>query len=238
MNLDAMLRLIGVSKRYGGLVAVDDVTLAFSWEEISAVIGSNGAGKTTLFSLIAGTTVPSRGRILFHGQDITGISPHRICRLGIGRTFQVVRPFRALTVRAHLRAASLFGRKYPLTEQEVAELLDLTQLGRWATDPASTLNLAGCKRLEIARALATGATLLLLDEAIAGLTPEETLQAIELIRNIRESGRTVLLIEHVLSAVKSLCQRVIVMDYGEVIADGPPEQVLASEVVRVAYLGE
>lgn len=233
-----LLVLNGVTKDYGGLRAVANITLVFDAEQITAVIGPNGAGKTTVFSMIAGAVRPSAGRIVFRGRDITGLRPDRVCRLGITRTFQIVRPFWDLTVREHLRAAASYGGHRGLSALRLGEILDLTGLAGRADDRARTLTLAGCKRLEIARALATGARLLLLDETMAGLTPEETRDAVALVRRIRASGRSVILIEHVLPAVTTLCDRAIVLDYGEVIADGTPHDVLASREVRKAYLGE
>ena len=233
-----MLTLDRVSKHFGGLRAVADVSATFAEGAITGVIGPNGAGKTTLFSLIAGMIAPTRGRILYRERNIAGLQPYQVCRLGIGRTFQVVRPFWDLSVREHLRAASLFGTDEHPAEREIDGMLRLTGLADRAARPARSLTLAGCKRLEIARALATGARLLLLDETMAGLTPEETRTAIELVRRVRESGRTVILIEHVLAAVTELCDRILVLEHGQLIADGPPRDVLASDAVRKAYLGE
>jgi branched-chain amino acid transport system ATP-binding protein len=244
-----MLELDGVSRRYGGLRAVDDVSVTFAEGAITGIIGPNGAGKTTLFGLIAGTVAPSRGRIVFRGRDITGWRADRVCRAGIARTFQVVKPFWHLSVRDHLRAAAAFGgppspvglrrgtAKGP-TAAEIDRWLALTDLAGRADRPASTLTLAGCKRLEIARALASGASLLLLDETMAGLTPDETRAAVALVRRIRDEGRTVVLIEHVLAAVTDLCDRLLVLDRGRLVADGAPREVLTRDVVRTAYLGE
>ncbi len=227
-----------VTKRFGGLQAVGDVSASFEEGSITAVIGPNGAGKTTLFSMIAGAVAPTSGRIAFRGRDVTGIGAARACRLGIGRTFQVVRPFWSLSVRDHLRAAMEFGGAGRVDAGTIAHLLALTGLGDIAERPARGLTLADCRRLEIARALATGATLILLDETMAGLTAEETRGAMELVRRVQHEGRTVILIEHVLPAVTGLCDRALVLDHGELVADGPPREVLASPKVRAAYLGE
>jgi len=231
-----MLHLQDLTKRYGGLTAVNGVTATFADRSITAVIGPNGAGKTTLFAMIAGAVAPSSGRIVFQGKDLTGRRADQVCRAGIGRTFQVVRPFWTLTVRDHLRAAVAFGGR--AGGREVDAILRLTGLTAQADALANTLTLAGCRRLEIARALATGASLLLLDETMAGLTPEETRDAIDLVKRVRDEGRAVILIEHVLPAVTGLAERVIVLDGGAVIADGPPREVLGSAVVKKAYLGE
>jgi len=185
--------------------------------------------------MIAGAVAPSSGRVVFQGKDLTGWRADQVCRAGIGRTFQVVRPFWTLTVRDHLRAALAFGGP---GARDLEAILRLTGLEPQADAPASTLTLAGCRRLEIARALATGASLLLLDETMAGLTPEETRDAIELVKRVRDEGRSVILIEHVLPAVTGLAERAIVLDRGAVIADGPPREVLGSAAVKKAYLGE
>ncbi|MGH9350305.1 MAG: ATP-binding cassette domain-containing protein, partial [Vicinamibacterales bacterium] len=242
---ETMLALHAVTKRYGGLTAVDDVTVTFGEGSITAIIGPNGAGKTTLFSMIAGAAAPTSGRVVFEGRDLTGCRPDAVCRAGIGRTFQVVKPFWQLTVRDHLRAAATFGKRglanaagRAVAARQVEEVLALTGLDRSAEARAITLTLADCRRLEIARALATGARLVLLDETMAGLTPEETRDAIELVKRVNGTGRTVILIEHVLSAVTGLATRAIVMDRGAVMADGPPRDVLSSAAVKRAYLGE
>jgi len=230
-----------LTKRFGGLTAVNEVSASFAAGSISAIIGPNGAGKTTLFGMIAGAVAPSSGRVLLDGVDLTGRRADAVCRAGVGRTFQVVKPFWNLTVRDHLRAAATFGKgsRKPLpAESVVDDVLDLTGLGRRALEPARNLTLADCRRLEIARALATGARLILLDETMAGLTAEETREAIALVLRVRESGRTVILIEHVLPAVTGLAERALVLDRGTVIADGPPRDVFASPAVKKAYLGE
>jgi len=231
-----MLSVENLTKRFGGLTAVNGVTARFDAGTITAIIGPNGAGKTTLFAMIAGAVQPTGGRILFEGRELTGQRADAVCRAGIGRTFQVVRPFWNLSVLEHLRAAALFGGRRG--HADTAGILALTGLERRADDPARTLTLADCRRLEIARALATGARLILLDETMAGLTAEETQSAVELVKRVRQSGRTVILIEHVLPAVTGLAERALVLDRGAVIADGPPREVLASPVVKKAYLGE
>jgi branched-chain amino acid transport system ATP-binding protein len=236
--VSALLALDAVTKRFGGLLAVSAVTAAIEEGSITGIIGPNGAGKTTLFSMIAGGQAPTSGRILFRGRDVTRVSADRACRLGIARTFQVVRPFWALSVADHLRAALVFGSPHGPDEGRVRELLALTGLTAQAAAPARTLTLAACRRLEIARALATDPALLLLDETMAGLNAEETREAIALVRRVRDGGRTVILIEHVLPAVTDLCDRALVLDHGEVIAEGPPRAILADPAVRRAYLGE
>jgi ABC-type branched-subunit amino acid transport system ATPase component len=237
-----MLVLENVTKRFGGLTAVDGVSATFEPGSITAIIGPNGAGKTTLFSMIAGATAPTGGRIVFDGRDVTGLRADAVCRAGVGRTFQVVKPFWHLSVRDHVRAAILYGggtdkagRGFTTRQDDV---LALTKLDHRADEPALNLTLADCRRLEIARALATGATLILLDETMAGLTAEETRDAIDLVKRVRDTGRTVILIEHVLPAVTGLAERALVLDRGAVIADGSPRDVFASAAVKKAYLGE
>jgi len=235
-----VLQLDNVTKRYGGLVAVNGVSARIAAAQTTAIIGPNGAGKTTLFGMIAGAIPPSDGRIIFADHDITRWSADQVCRAGIGRTFQVVRPFWAMTVHDHLRAAAAFGSKAASRSEStvLSDIVTLCGLQDVADRVALTLTLADCRRLEIARALATGARMILLDETMAGLTPEETEQAIQLVKGVVAAGRTVVLIEHVLPAVRGLADRVIVLDRGAVIADGEPIEVLSSATVKKAYLGE
>jgi branched-chain amino acid transport system ATP-binding protein len=243
-----MLAVESLTKRFGGLTAVGGVTATFAEGSITAILGPNGAGKTTLFAMIAGAVTPTSGRIVFAGRDLTGRRADEVCRAGIGRTFQVVKPFWSLTVREHIRAARSFGaserpegagpQKPRFRREGEDDLLALAGLAHRADDPARNLTLADCRRLEIARALATGASLVLLDETMAGLTAEETREAIAIVKRVQESGRTVILIEHVLPAVTGLAERALVLDRGVVIADGPPREVLASAAVKKAYLGE
>ena len=233
-----LLQLQGVSRRFGGLRAVDDVSLTVHGGTLSALIGPNGAGKTTLFALMSGFLVPDSGRILFDGADITGQPPHRNAERGMTRTFQIVQPFAAQTVReniavgAHLRVA---GRAAALKAAEaVAERVGLApQLDK----PASDLTVAGRKRLELARALATQPRLLLLDEVLAGLNPQEIAEMIPVVRGIAASGVTVLMIEHVMQAVMNLAAHVWVLAQGQLIAAGTPTEVTSDAKVIEAYLG-
>ena len=233
-----MLTVDSVSKRFGGLLAVDAASLTVPPGEIIGLIGPNGAGKTTLFTIIAGFTQPSAGRVLFQDDDITTMSAHHRAQRGIVRTFQIVQPFAGLTVReniavgAHLRhvgrAEALDRATAVGTRVGLAPELD---------KPAAALTIAGRKRLELARALATEPTLLLLDEVLAGLNPSEIAAMLPILRDLAATGITILMIEHVMQAVMQLCSTVHVLAQGRMIAAGPPREVCADPAVIEAYLG-
>ena len=233
-----MLETRNLSVRFGGLAAVDDVTLAVPQGKIVALIGPNGAGKTTLFNLISGFIRPDRGNVLFEGRDITALPPHAACRLGMARTFQLVQPFGAQTVReniavgAHLQHA---GRSHALKAAEAVAAR--VGLGAQLDKLAVNLTIAGRKRLELARALATQPKLLLLDEVLAGLNPREIDEVIPLIRSIRDGGITVLMVEHVMRAVMNLSDEAWVLSNGRLIASGTPREVTSHPAVIEAYLG-
>ena len=233
-----MLTIQNVTKRYGGLIAVNDATMKVQEGRIVALIGPNGAGKTTLFAMIGGFVQPDSGTISFLGEDITGRAPHAICRLGLTRTFQIVQPFAGLSVieniavGAHLRHRS---RRDAL--ERAALIAEQVGMGRMLGQAAKSLTVAGRKRLELARALATEAKLLLLDEVMAGLIPSEIVEIVAVIRKIRDSGVTVLLIEHVMQAVMSLSEEAYVLNQGRMIAHGTPQQLVADPTVIEAYLG-
>jgi branched-chain amino acid transport system ATP-binding protein len=233
-----MLDVRDLSKRFGGIKAIDGVSLAVVQGEIVALIGPNGAGKTTFFAAITGFVSPDQGRVTFSGEDITGQPPHRICARGMVRTFQIVQPFGALSVRdniavgAHLHCAP---RREALAKAE--RVARQVGLGDRLDQPAAALTVAGRKRLELARALATEPKLLLLDEVMAGLTPAEITEIVPVIRAIRESGVTILLIEHVMQAVVSLADRAFVLNNGRIIASGTTAEIANDPQVIEAYLG-
>jgi branched-chain amino acid transport system ATP-binding protein len=233
-----MLEVRGLSKSFGGLKAVDQASLDVRQGEIVGLIGPNGAGKTTLFAAIAGFHAPDAGRVAFEGKDITGLAPHRICAAGMVRTFQITQPFAKISVRENIMVGAYFrtaDRKLAEREAEaVAGMVDMAgQLDQMGAD----LTVAGRKRLELARALATRPRLLLLDEVMAGLNPTEITEIVQVIRAIRESGITILLIEHVMQAVTSLAERVYVLNQGRMIAEGTPAAIADNPEVIEAYLG-
>jgi len=240
--MSALLEVEGVGKRFGGLTALDNVSFQVPEGAIVGVMGGNGAGKTTLFSLIAGNARPSAGDIRFRGRSIVGLPPDRICRLGVARTFQIVKPFPAMTVRENLRTAAMFGhadlRSAAAADAATAPVLEEVGLAAVADQPASMLTLSGQKRLEIGRAVATGGRLVMLDEVMAGLTPTEVAQMLETVRGLHaRRGLTLLVIEHVMRALMELCGRIVVLHHGQLIAEGTPEEIGRDARVLTVYLG-
>jgi branched-chain amino acid transport system ATP-binding protein len=237
-----ILQLQNVGKTYGGVTALRGLSFAIDAGEIVGLMGANGAGKTTAFSLIAGTQRPSAGEIWFDGKRIDGKPAYAAARMGIARTFQIVRPFAGVSVIDNLVIAALYGhareRSRAAAEARAREILAELGLARDADRLAETLTLAGRKRLEIARAIATGPRLLLLDEVLAGLTGNEVAEALTIIRALhRRQNLTLVVIEHVMRALTQLCQRIVVLHHGEMIAEGAPAQILADQRVIDAYLG-
>jgi branched-chain amino acid transport system ATP-binding protein len=232
----------GVTRYFGGLAAVSDVDFHVDQGEILGLIGPNGAGKTTLFNLISGALTPKPGVILFKTKDITGLKPHRICRMGVARTFQSIKVFPNIPAFDNVLLGSYFGTPASMSSadalQQSAKLLDFVGLSAVKTMPARDLTLANQKRVEVARALAAKPELLLLDELMAGLNPTEVAQAMELVTRIRGSGVTVFMIEHVMKAIMSVCDRIMVLHHGEKIAEGTPREIATNKTVIDVYLGE
>jgi branched-chain amino acid transport system ATP-binding protein len=237
--MSALLSVAAVSKRFRGLLAVDGVSFAVPQGAIFAIIGPNGAGKTTLFNIIAGAMAANSGTITFAGEPISGMPPDAVCRRGIARTFQIVRPFPALSVEDNVTVGALLNRReVGAARAHAQDLLRRLDLFDKRHRLASTLTLPDRKRLEVARALATGPRLLLLDEVMAGLRPTETDRMVAILRALnRETGLTILLIEHVMRAVMALASRVLVLDHGVAIAEGAPESVVRDPAVVQSYLG-
>lgn len=237
---DAVLSVENVSKRFGGLRALQGVTFQVRAGEVFGVIGPNGAGKTTLFSILVGANRPSSGAVRFCGERIDGLPPARVVARGLVRTHQVVRPFREMTVRENVAVGAAFGRarrRGSEAADRVQSLLERTGLARRAEVAAGTLTIGELKRLEIARALATEPSVLCLDEVMGGLNPSEIRDTMEFVRTLRESSVTVLIIEHHVHAVVGVSDRILVLNFGEKIAEGPPEEVVRDPIVVSAYLG-
>jgi len=232
----------GVTKHFGGLAAVSRVDFSVGQGEVFGLIGPNGSGKTTLFNLISGALVPKAGAIRFNGQDITGLSPHKICRMGVARTFQSVKVFSNMPALQNVLLGSLFGHSTRTSSEdgarEATNLLEFVGLSGVTRIPAKDLTLGSQKRLEVARALATRPELLLLDELMAGLNHTEVAEAMDLVTRIRDKGITIFMIEHVMKAIMSVCDRIMVLNHGEKIAEGTPQEIATSKTVIDVYLGE
>jgi branched-chain amino acid transport system ATP-binding protein len=236
-----LLSLRGVTKRFGGLQALTQVTFDLPEGQILGLIGPNGAGKTTLFNTINGVYPPEEGRVIFRDKDVTRAKPYEHARLGMARTHQIVQPLNELTVRENVMVGACFGHENQDLRNATAiaeEVLEFVGLGARANQSAGSLNVAQKKRLEMARALAARPYLLLLDEVLAGLNPSEIDNMIQTVLRIREQGITIIMIEHVMKAVMNVSDRIIVLDYGEQIAEGSPETIAKDEKVIEAYLGD
>ena len=237
--MTALLELNAVSKSYGALKAVDAVSLAVEEGEALAVIGPNGAGKTTLFNLISGDVAPTQGRVLFDGSDMTAMPPHRRSRLGIGRSYQIPHPFANMSVFENLLVGAIFGGGATEREsyRQCCDVLKVTGLYDRANAPARTLTLLQRKRLELARAIAMHPKLLLLDEIAGGLTEYECGELVKTIKEIHGRGTTIVWIEHIVHALVSAASRLIVMNFGQILAQGDPREVMADPRVREVYMG-
>ncbi|HIC89281.1 MAG TPA: ABC transporter ATP-binding protein [Anaerolineae bacterium] len=240
---EVILEAREVTKHFGGLAAVEGVNMTLHRGEISGLIGPNGAGKTTFVNVVTSMLPITRGQVIYKGQDITAWPPHRIARIGIARTFQIVKPFRNMTVQANVAVGAMYGaggqrRNTRQALERAEEVLEFVGLADEMHKQADQLTLAGLKRLELAKALALDPEVLFLDEVMAGLNPKEMESAMDLVRQINQKGVTILIIEHVMKAIVGVCQRVVVLHYGQKLTEGTPQEVLSDAKVIAAYLGE
>lgn len=234
-----MMKVEGLTKRFGGLNAVSDVSFEVAKGELLGLIGPNGAGKTTCFNMIAGALKPTEGAVYYQGQNIVGLKPNQICQLGIARTFQIVKPLKRMTVAENILVAALNKAKN-MNEayRKVEETIELLELEDIQDLLASELSIGNLKRLEVARAVATSPKLLLLDEPLGGLTNKEVERAVEIIKKVNQSGVTIIIIEHIMKALMSMAERIVVLQNGMKIAEGTPKDIAQHPEVIKAYLGE
>jgi branched-chain amino acid transport system ATP-binding protein len=233
-----MLRIDHVTKSFGGLVAVHDVSFEVYQEEIVGIIGPNGAGKTTLFEVISGFYPPSNGHVFFNGEQIDGFRPDQICKRGLVRTFQIMEIFPKLTIYDCILAAALNRYSIANARKKAEEILERLGLANIAHLLMRSITTADAKKVELARALATGPKLLLLDEVMSGLTPVETQEMVELIKKLRDEGLTFVIVEHVMQVIMNLCEKIFVLDFGSKIAEGNPKEICSNKRVIDSYLGE
>jgi len=234
-----LLQCKELTKSFGGVTALDGLTLTVGKGKILGLIGPNGSGKTTFFNLVTGIYHPDSGTITFNEKNITGLRPHCIARMGVGRTFQVPAPFSKMTVLENVMVGTfIHASSIRMAKEKAQEILEVVRLGQKADQQVLRVTLEDRKRLELARALATEPTLLLLDEVMAGLTPTEVTAAVELIRTLQYQGRAMVIIEHVMDVILSLCDHVVVLDHGKKIAEDSPDRIVNDKEVIQAYLGE
>lgn len=235
-----VLECTDITKNFGALAALEKVTFSLGEGEILGMIGPNGAGKTTLFNCIIGVYRPDGGRVLFYGSDITGMRPHKICRLGLVKTSQIMEPFRAMTVFENVMVGALHGGQMIMKEARTMtqEVIDFVGLADQQDKASASISVPARRRLELARALATKSKVLLLDENMAGLNPHEIDEALELLRKIRQSGKSLIVVEHIMRAVMGISDRIIVLNYGAKIAEGSPAEVVRNDQVIEAYFGQ
>lgn len=237
---NVILKAEDITKVFGGLIALKDVNFELAQDEILGLIGPNGAGKTTLFNVIAGALKPNKGRVTFKGNDITNRRPDQRCHLGIARTFQITKPFQNMNLIENVMVGSYFGNKgvsLSKAREKSEEILEFVGLSDVKGMEAKNLSIGNLKKLELARALATEPQVLLLDEVIGGLNPAEANEVVEIIKKVKESGVAIIMIEHVMKAVMGVSDRIIVLNYGEVLAKGTPQEISENPLVIEAYLG-
>lgn len=235
-----VLQIKGISKSFGGLKALSNINIVLEKDEILGLIGPNGAGKTTLFNVIAGVYRPDEGAVVFQNKEITKFRPDKRCKLGIARTFQITKPFNNMNLVENVAVGAYFGKRHisiSSAKKKAEEILNFVGMGNLLQVEAKNLSIGNRKKLELARALATEPEVLLLDEVIGGLTPTEGNEVVEIIKKIKQSGVSIIMIEHVMKAVMGVSDRMVVLNYGQILAEGTPKEIAENPKVIEAYLG-